>query len=163
MAKRSAVVQVVLWLFVLSASILAGGGIFEHTVLTPLWAGALPDSVKGWQYGGIQRKFFIVVSPLYYLFSFALIIASRWMPRRQRRWALLAGLSGVILMFATVLFFIPILQKTQVTRGAGLSGEEITRLVNQFKTWNWGRWAVLIGGWLAGLRAFSLPPPGEPR
>jgi predicted tellurium resistance membrane protein TerC len=85
------------------------------------------------------------------------------MPQRQRKWALLAGVSGIIVMAATFLYFIPILQKTQVTRGAGLSGEEMTRLVNQFKTWNWGRWAVLIGGWVAGLRAFSLSPAKDSR
>jgi hypothetical protein len=156
MTKRSAVTQVVLWLFVLSASILTGGGIFEHVVLTPLWAGSPPESVTQWQYGGIQRKFFIIVSPLYYLCSLALIVASWWMPRRQRKWALVAGLSGIIIMVATFSFFIPILQKTQVTRGAGLSGEEITMLVNRFKAWNWGRWVVLSGGWVAGLRAFGL-------
>lgn len=161
--KRSTVAQVVLWLFVLSASILTGGGVFEHVILTPLWAGSPPESVTGWQYGGIQRKFFIIFSPLYYLCSLALIIASWWMPPRQRKWALAAGLSGIILMFATFLFFIPILQKTQVTRGAGLSGEEITRLVNQFKAWNWGRWAVLLGGWIAGLRALNLSSSGGPR
>jgi hypothetical protein len=66
-------------------------------------------------------------------------------------------------MVATFFFFIPILQKTQVTQGAGLSGEEITRLVNQFKTWNWGRWAVLIGGWIAGLRALSLSESSDVR
>jgi hypothetical protein len=162
MVKRSTIPRVVLWLFVLTASILTGGGLFEHTVLTPLWAGSPPESVTGWQYGGVQRKFFIVVSPLYYLFSLALIIASWWMPRRQRGWALAAGVSGIVIMFATLFFFIPILQKTQVTRGAGLSGEEITALVDSFKTWNWGRWIVLIGGWLAGLRAFSMSSAGEP-
>ena len=163
MTKRSAVTQTVLWLFVLSSSILTGGGIFEHAVLTPLWAGSPPESVIQWQYGGIQRKFFIMVSPLYYLFSLSLVIASWWMPQRKRKLALVAGLSGIILMFATFLFFIPILQKTQVTRGAGLSGEEITALVNQFKAWNWGRWAVLIIGWVAGLRAFSLSSSEESR
>ena len=163
MAKRSLVTQIPLWFFVLSASILTGGGLFEHIVLTPLWADAPPESVTAWQYGGIQRKFFIIFSPLYYLCSLALIIASRWMPARQRKWALVAGLSGVIIGLATFLFFIPILQKTQVTRGAGLSGEEITALVNQFKTWNWARWIVLIGGWVAGLRAFSLSSSAEPR
>jgi Domain of unknown function (DUF1772) len=163
MAKRSWVTQIPLWFFVLSASILTGGGIFEHVVLTPLWSGSPPESVTGWQYGGIQRKFFIIFSPLYYLCSLALIIASWWMPQQQRKWALVAGLSGIAIGFATFLFFIPILQKTQVTRGAGLSGDEITRLVNQFKTWNWGRWIVLIGGWVAGLRAFSLSSAGESR
>jgi hypothetical protein len=163
MIKRLIITQIVLWAWVLSASILTGGGIFEHTVLSPLWAGSPPESVTQWQYGGIQRKFFIVVSPLYYFCSLALIISSFWMPQRQRKWALVAGLSGIIIAFATFLFFIPILNQTQVTRGAGLSGDEITSLVNQFKSWNWARFTVLIGGWIAGLRAFSLLSSGESR
>jgi Anthrone oxygenase len=163
MAQRPLVTQIPLWFYVLSASILTGGGIFEHVVLTPLWAGSPPESVTGWQYGGIQRKFFIFFSPLYYLCSLALIITSRWMPERQKKWALVAGLAGVVIGFATFLFFIPTLEKTQVTRGAGLSGEEITRLVNQFKMWNWARWVILIGGWIAGLRAFSMSSAGESR
>jgi hypothetical protein len=163
MSKRSTVAQVVLWLFVLSAGIVSGGSIFEHVVLTPLWAGSLPQSVTQWQYGGIQGKFFVVATPTYALCSLALVIVSWWMPARQRKWALVAGLSGIIVAVATLFFFIPILQKTQVTRGAGLSGEEITRLVNQFKMWHWGRWALLIGGWVAGLRALSLSASADVR
>jgi hypothetical protein len=102
-------------------------------------------------------------TPAYALFSLALVIVSWWMPRQQRKWALVAGLSGIIVLVATLLFFLPILEKTQVTRGAGLNGEEITRLVNQFKTWHWGRWAVLIGGWAAGQRALSLSPSADVR
>jgi predicted tellurium resistance membrane protein TerC len=104
-----------------------------------------------------------VVTPAYGLSSLVLVIVSWLMPGRQRTWALLAGLSGIIVVAATLLFFIPILQKTQVTRGAGLSGVEITRLVNQFEAWHWGRWAVLIGGWVAGLRAFNLSSSAESR
>ena len=163
MTKRPAIIRATLWLFVLSLTILMGGGIFEHTVLTPLWAGSPPESVTGWPYGVVQGKFFRVASPLYGLFSLALIIGSWWMPRRQRKWAMAAGLSGVMVVLSTALFFIPILQKTQATRGAGLSGEEITRLTNQFVTWNWGRYALMITGWAAALRALSLPPSVESR
>lgn len=163
MANRLSVTQIPLWLFVLSAGILLGGSIFEGVVLTPLWAGSLPESVTQWQYGSIQSRFFMVATPLYGLFSLALIIASWWMPQPQRRWALVAGLSGIVVIVATSLFFLPILQKTQATRGAGLSGEEITRLVNQFKTWHWGRWALIVVSWVAGLRALSLSSSGELR
>jgi hypothetical protein len=156
--KRTFFTQIVLLLFVLSAGILLGGSIFEGVVLTPLWAGSLPESVTQWQYGSIQSRFFMIATPLYGLFSLALIIVSWWMPPLQRKWALVAGLSGVVVIVATSLFFLPILQKTQATRGAGLSGEEITRLVERFKTWHWGRWALIIISWLAGLRALSLSP-----
>ena len=159
--KRSNVTHIVLWLFVISAGILTGGSIFEHTVLTPLWAGSPPESVTQWQYGGIQGKFFRIATPTYAFFSLALLVVSWWMPRQQRKWALVAGLSGIIGMVWTIVFFLPILGKTQATKGAGLSGEEITALVTQFRAWNWGRWAVLIGGWIAGLRAFSLRPSGR--
>jgi hypothetical protein len=155
MMRRTSV-QIVLWLFVLSAGLLSGASVFEHVVLTPLWAGSLPQSVRDWPHGGIQGRFFMIASPLYGLFSLMLTIASRWMPPPQRKWALMAGLSGFVVVVATVAFFLPILEKTQVTRGAGLTGEEITRLVHQFETWNVGRWVVLIGGWTAALRALSL-------
>lgn len=151
------------WLFVVSAGILCGGSIFEHVVVTPLWAGSPPESVTQWPYGGVQGRFFAVASSVYLLASVAIVIASRWMPARQRRWALAAGLSGLVVVVATLSFFLPILDKTEVTRGAGLSGDEITGLVRQFRTWNWARWAVMIGGWIAGLRALSLSATAGPR
>jgi hypothetical protein len=159
--RHSPVSQIVLWLWVLAATFLMGGGIFEHTVLTPLWAGSPPESVTQWQYGAVQGKFFRVVSPLCYLLSLLLIILCWRMPPAQRNWSLVAALSSIIIGIATFTFFLPILRKTQATAGAGLSGEEITMLVNQFTTWNWARWAVLIGGWIAGLRALSLRSPEE--
>lgn len=163
MTKRPMGTRAVLWLLVLSATILIGGGIFEHVVFTPLWAGSPPESVTQWPYGVAQSKFFMVASPLYYLFTLALLLVSWRMPKRQRTWAWVAGGCGIVVMLSTILFFIPILQQTQATRGAGLSGEEITRLVNQFVTWNWGRYVFLIGGWAAALRVLSLSSSGEPR
>jgi hypothetical protein len=148
--------QLLVWCFVLSAGVMCGGSIFEHVVVTPLWAGSPPESVRQWPHGGIQGSFFAIASSLYALLSIALAVASRWMPARQRSWALCAGLSGIIVVAITVLFFLPILDKTEVSRGAGLSDDEITRLVTDFKTWNWGRWALMIGGWIAALRALSL-------
>ncbi len=163
MMKRLNIPLIVLWLWVLAVTILMGGGIFEHLVLTPLWAGSPPESVTQWPYGVVQAKFFGLVTPLTGLLSLALIIVSWWMPRQQRKWALVAGVSSLLLGVATVSFFLPILHKTQATKGAGLSGEEITTLVNQFKTWNWARWILSIGGWAAGWRALSLSVSGESR
>ena len=155
--KNSSIPRVILGLFVLSAGVVTGGSIFEHTVLTPLWAGSPPASVTQWPYGSIQGAFFRIASPIYGLVSLALVIVSWRLPRPQRAWALAAGISGVVVLVWTIMFFLPILAKTQANQGAGLDGAEITRLVSQFKTWNWGRWVVLIGGWIAGLCAFARP------
>ena len=154
--KQLKVTHLILWLWVFSVTFLMGGSVFEHVVLTPLWAGSPPDSVRAWQYGTVQAKFFVVVSSFYYLVALAMMIASWWMPSRVRWWALLAGLTAVVVGIATFGFFIPILQKTQATGGAGLSSDEITTLANQFTTWNWARWLAIIAGWAAGLRALAL-------
>lgn len=154
--NRRVILQIVIWSFVLSAGLLTGGSIFEGLVLTPLWSHALPESVRQWPYGTVQSKFFAFATPLYALFSLALLIVSRSLSPQQRKWAWIAGLCGVIVIIATFTFFFPLLQQTEGAQGAGLRDEEIVRLVNQFKTWHWGRWALLIGSWLAGLRVLSL-------
>ena len=104
-----------------------------------------------WPYGGIQGKFFRIASPTYVFARAPGRIMVDAAPTAEMGFG--RGLSGIIAFVWTILFFLPILRKTQVTQGAGLSGEEITALVTQFRAWNWGRWAVLIGGWIAGLRA----------
>ncbi len=156
MNRKKIISRIILWASVLITGILIGGGIFEHTVLSPLWQGSPPESVREWPYGTVQARFFIVVSPAYYLCSIALLIASFWMPLRIRMWVRVAGVIGLIVGIMTFGFFIPILNQTQATGGAGLSGDEITALVNSFKSWNYLRFALLITGWIAVLRAFSV-------
>ncbi|HEX8171942.1 MAG TPA: hypothetical protein VF824_15505 [Thermoanaerobaculia bacterium] len=159
---RQRIAQAFVWLFVVSASLVAGASVFEHIVLTPLWAGSPPESVTQWRYGGVQGRFFAAVTPFYGLFSLGLLLVVKWTLRRQRRWAAIAAVSGVIVVVWTIAFFLPILAKTQVRAGAGLTPDEITMLVARFRLWHWFRAALLLGGWLAGLRALSLSPASDP-
>lgn len=158
---RRAFTQIIVWLFVITTGILLGGSIFEGVVLTPIWSSSLPDSVRQWQHGGVQASFFAVATPLYGLWSLAMIVLAFGMPPKQKKWSLVAGVVGIAVIVMTFTFFLPILQQTEFNQGAGLSGEEITRLVTQFKTWHWGRWAAIIISWLAGLRVLSLSAAAE--
>ena len=153
--------RIVLWLWVISAGILLGGALYEGRVILPLWAGAPPESVMAWPYGTVQVSFFGVATPVYAVLSLGMLVASLWMSGRMRTFALVAGASGVVIGVWTFLFFVPILQQTQATRGAGLGPDEITRLTNQFVNWNYLRYAVLVTGWLAGLKALSVSGPPE--
>ena len=150
------ITRIVLWLWVMFAGLLLGGGIYETLVILPLWGGSPPESVMQWPHGIVQAKFFGWVTPCYGALSLILLILSARAPVNVRKWTFVAGATGVVILIWTFLFFVPILQVTEGNRGAGLSGAEITRLVAQWSNWNFLRMAIILGGWLSGLKAFSL-------
>lgn len=57
--------QLLIWLFCVSAGIITGSSIYERVVVTPLWAGELPQSVRRWEPGVIQEAFFAIATPAY--------------------------------------------------------------------------------------------------
>jgi hypothetical protein len=148
--------------------ILIGATVFEALVITPLWAGSPPESVRGWnenpRYAIESRIFFGFISPPLLLSTLVSLIAGWNMPWTRRKWLVAAVICTLIGFFATVLFFVPILRETTSTRGAGLSDAEIVEKVSSWVTYNWWRMALQTFGWLAALRALSLRylPPNSP-
>jgi hypothetical protein len=151
----SMITRIILWLWVMFAGLLFGGAIYETLVILPLWGGSPPESVMQWPHGVVQISFFGWVTPCYGALSLLLLALSFRAAPNMRKWALVAGLSGVVVLVWTFLYFVPILQMTEANRGVGLTGEEITRLVSQWRSWNFLRMAILFGGWISGLKAFS--------
>lgn len=117
--------QIVLWLFVIFTGIVAGGSLFEGFVLTPLWDYAPPESVISFPYHGIQGKFFLKFTPLYGLSSLILFFISFFMPRRQLKWALAAGLTGIVTVLATMLFSFPFLCNCTTREVSDLAGKKL--------------------------------------
>jgi Domain of unknown function (DUF1772) len=160
MTTRRLIAQAVLWLFIFSSSIQMGGAVYEMFVITHLWAGSPPESVTGWnpvaQYAIEPVRFWGRASPLYGLATLAVLTAAWFMPRLSRKWALVAGTCTLIAILSTILFFVPILRETILTRGAGLSAVEISAKVHQWVNWNWLRMLLVFVGWVAGVRALIL-------
>ncbi len=48
MTIRNRITEISLWVFIISLGILIGATVFEALVITPLWAGSPPESVRGW-------------------------------------------------------------------------------------------------------------------
>ncbi len=162
MKTRAHIARIVLWLYVVFAGIHVGAAVYEVFVIIPLWAGAPPGSVTGWnpvpQYAIRPESYWMKFSPVYQLLSLAVFIAAWSMPVPRRKWALVAGVCALIVSLATIFFFVPILLQTMYSRGAGLGGAEITAKVNQWVGWNWLRLALMITGWLAAIRALGMSP-----
>jgi len=153
---RIQLAEVVLWLLVVSAGLLTGGSVFERLVVTPLWAASPPESVHAWPHGLVQGSFFRWASPAYALSSLATVTVSFFLPPGAALWARLAGGVGVLVIAWTAVFFIPILQKTEMSRGAGIPPGEVARLTQAFVTWGLWRTMLAFGGWLAAIRALTL-------
>lgn len=160
MKIRERIGQAVIYLFIFTSSVQMGAAIYEVFVITPLWSGSPPESVTNWnpvaQYAINPGKFWGKATPFYMVLAFITVIAAWLLPKAQRNLMLFAGGIALIIVFFTAIFFVPILMKTIVTRGAGFSGEEITHMVNQWVNWNWLRLAGVFVAWLASIRALNL-------
>ena len=159
--------RAIIYLFVLSSGVQVGAAIYEVAVVTPLWAGAPPGSVVHWNpvpaYALNPGSFWRVSTPFYTLCGLLMMIGAWAMPRRVRWPALFAGVIGLLAFLATISYFVPCLIKLIVQNGAGMSGEEITRMVQNWTRWNWVRLAGIVVAWLAAIRALRLAETEWPR
>ena len=160
MTVRNRITEISLWVLVISLGILIGATIFEAIVITPLWAGSPPESVRGWnenpRYAIENGKFFVLIVLPLLISSLASLISGWNQPSPRRKWLIVAAVCTLIGFVATGSFFVPILTETIFVRGEGLSDAQIVEKVSTWVTYNWGRMALQTFGWLAALRALSL-------
>ena len=150
-----------LWLFVVFSGIAVGAGLYELRVNVPRWfapaAGpAIRVNVDAIRSDDSGRRFWAYVTtvPLTLLTLAGCLVA--WSPETSReRW----WLAGAGIMFVerigTFGYFIPqLLKLLQPERLAGQRAEQAARVWTRL---NYIRAALAFAGWLAALRALSLP------
>ncbi len=161
MTTRAFIVQAVLYLFIIASGLQMGAATFETFVITPLWSGALPESVTNWNpvaAYAINPGLYWSKGTLFYTICTALMLIAAWFaPAARRNLMLIAGTIALLIVLFTAFFFVPILMKTIAVRGAGSSGAEITQMATSWVNWNWLRFAAGISAWLLAIRAVSLP------
>ncbi|HEV2761370.1 MAG TPA: anthrone oxygenase family protein, partial [Pyrinomonadaceae bacterium] len=129
--RRTLVTQVCLWLFVSLLALQLGAGAYETRVVVPLWTGAPPESVWGWNADARYalrpfERFWIFATPPLAASALACIVAS-WKTRTaQRRWVLASCALTLLLVAATYAYFVPVQFELLSRRAEGLSGEEVT-------------------------------------
>ena len=160
---RTNVAQWSLMLLCFSMAGAIGGGLYEHTVLMPLWAASPPTSFAMIQPGtGAPLQAFWI--PVHVAITVCLLVSLvfTWKERKVRRW-LLVGLGAYLVMRVwSGLFFIPeMLAFQQVPRDAPPSAE-LTARVARWTFWRWFREPLDVTSFLALLLAlFWLKRPED--
>lgn len=148
--------QLVLWLAALAFGIQIGAALYEMMIITPLWTGHPPESVRTFnQVAGFA------IQPLSYKVpaAIALAVVSSGLlcigfgSRLRHAWALVAGCVGLIIAAATVLHAFPILRATLIHNGEGLTDDQIIEQVQGWILWSRTRLVLLFIAWLATIMA----------
>lgn len=133
-----------------------GAAVYEMVVVTPLWAGNPPQSVRSFnpvadfaiEPLSYKRPAIIVLAIT--AFSLLSLGSSRG---AGRAWSFLAGAVALALVVATILHAFPLLQRTIVERGAGLTDAQILEQVHAWLLWSRVRSAALVLAWAAAVAA----------
>jgi hypothetical protein len=153
--------DILLWLFVLNHGIAFGAGLYEQRIIVPLWfsrssgssirvnSAAMRDTDAG-------RRFwaFVTTVPLT-LLTLANLVAG-WQSRGPRHgWWLGAAAITLIERIATFSYFIP--TALRLMRAEALPAARVEAMAAQWIALNRVRTALALIGWLAALKALSLP------
>lgn len=145
------VTPVLLWLFVINLGVAFGAGIYEARVVIPGWVNTSPQA---WPNTGLMFWVYVTTVPLTLLTLASLVAA--WLAQEPRRsWWLGAVAIIVVERIATFSYFIPTMIRLMGTEA--LARAEVEVALSQWMLLNHGRHVLTLAGWLAALKALSLP------
>lgn len=153
--------NILLWLFVINHGIAFGAGLYEQRIIFPQWFNRSSESgirVNGAAMRSVDtgRRFwaFVTTVPLTLLTLANLVVA--WQSRGPRHeWWLGAAVITLVERIATFSYFIP--TALRLMRAEALPLAKVEAMASQWIALNHVRAALGLIGWLAALRALSLP------
>jgi hypothetical protein len=154
-----------LWFSVLGWGIGLGAKLFDLLVLATAWGAAPPASLALMPYGPDYPldpgDFFQPLSALMVVGVLGALIGG-WQTRgAYRRWLWLPVLAFLAIWVLTPTVFWPMINELY-SAGSGeivRSEADLTRLVGRWMLWDWLRAALIATGFLASVRALSIPFP----
>lgn len=164
---RTRIAQVLLWISVLNMGIWIGGTLYMMLVLNPLWTASPPESVRAYWvdarlYTTIFNFFGPVWMPIRNLPILAALIAC-WNAPTHRNYLLInvgIGLCGLVL---TLGYIYPINAVLFTPAISSVSVDAARTMTHHWIVADRIRFAAMFIGYLALLRAFSIPLPAAER
>jgi hypothetical protein len=149
--------EILLWLFVVNLGVAFGAGLYEHRIVLPHWIVTERSGVH-WNAKAARRddvglRFWawVTTGPLT-LLTLANLVAAWMAPGIERPWWLAAGLAILADRVLTFAYFIPTMVRL-------MDAPDSPATATTAKKWaavNYLRHALVLVGWLAALKTFSL-------
>jgi Domain of unknown function (DUF1772) len=143
--------EILLWLFVINLGTVFGAGIFEARVLIPRWKNTPPQT---WPNIGLQFWVYVTTVPLT-LLTLANLVAAWQEQGPRRQWRLGASAITVVERSATFSYFIPTM--IRLMESEEMPQEQVNATLSQWLRLDYCRNVLTLVGWLAALKALSLP------
>jgi hypothetical protein len=158
-----------LWVSVLAWGILLGAKIFDLRVLVGAWSAAPPESLHllpyGPQYPVDTGEFFIPSSAALLVATIGAVLSGWRTPTRYRNGLLLSAAMILVTLVITVTVFWPrnaaLWAVARHAPNALQNPEAIRAMVQSWVLYDWGRVAMGTIGFVASVRAISVPYPLE--
>jgi len=169
MSWRARLTRVLLWISVLAWGILMGGKLFDLRVLVGAWSLSPPESLSLLPYGARfpvdTGEYFFPSSVALLVCSFGALIAAWKTPAKYRAWLALSSVMMLLILIFTVTWFWPqnaaLWAVAQGAPDAVQDRAEVARMVRQWVTYDWLRIAMGLVGFVAAVRAISVPFPAK--
>jgi hypothetical protein len=153
--------EILLWLFVINLGIAFGAGLYEQRIILPQWFSRSSESsfrvnAAAMRGNDTGRRFwaFVTTVPLTLLTLANLVVA--WKSQGQRHeWWLGAAVITLVERISTFSYFIP--TALRLMRAEALPLAKVEAMASQWMGLNRVRAALALMGWLAALKALSLP------
>jgi len=152
--------NILLWLFVINHGIAFGAGLYEQRIILPQWFSSSESGIRvnsaAIRSTDTGRRFwaFVTTVPLTLLTLANLVVAWRSQGPRHEWW-LGAAVITLVERIATFSYFIP--TALRLMRAEALPAAKVEAMASQWMALNHVRAALALIGWLAALRALSLP------
>ena len=161
MRTNNTVTVVLLWISVIVWSIWFGGTIYQMLVVVPIWSDSLPESLhaffRGTSYNhNIYHFFGPGWMPVRFLPLYGMLFFGWRLPAHRSLFIVTAVCMTFVLAF-TLTYVYPINAVLFTQAGGDLSVAEVRAMVHRWIIADRARFVVACVGYLALLRALSIP------
>jgi len=165
MSRRARVTRFFLWISVIGWGIGLGAKLFDIFVLASAYSAAPPASLEFLPYGPHfphdPGEFFQPLSALIVPGVLGAAIAGRKTPFSYRVLLLISATMFIIIWILTPTIFWPMIRELYGAHTGRLpqTTPEIIALLHRWLVWDWFRTALIAVGFVASIRALSVPYP----